>query len=128
MNKTIMLWGVFLGALAVILGAFGAHGLEGRIAPASLEAYKTGVAYQLAHALLLIILGGLPNLSGGDKKWPFLFLLSGIICFSFSLYFIALAKWWGINTGAIGWVTPLGGLLLIGGWIALAYRIMKPRS
>lgn len=123
-----MLWGVFLGAVAVILGAFGAHGLKGQISPDSLEAYKTGVAYQMPHALLLIVLGSMPNMSVRDKKWPFYLLLAGIFCFCFSLYFLALAGWWGISVGVLGMVTPLGGLLLIAGWGALAYRIIWPAA
>lgn len=126
MNKTILGTGVFFGLLAVILGAFGAHVLQGSIPAKALEAYRTGVDYQIYHALLLLILGSTDFLAGKDKKWVFRILVSGIICFSFSLYLLALNTLLTPDISGLGFITPIGGLLLISGWILMAYRIYKP--
>jgi len=123
MNKTICLSGCCLGLLAVILGAFGAHGLKGLIPDEALAVYHTGVEYQMYHALLLILVGNLNRVEEHRKKWIFIFLLAGIICFSFSLYLIALNTLTDLELTHLGFITPIGGLFLITGWILLAYRI-----
>ncbi len=123
MNKTIWLSGCCLGLLAVILGAFGAHGLKGLIPDEALAVYHTGVEYQMYHALLLILVGNLNRVEEHRKKWIFIFLLAGIICFSFSLYLIALNTLTDLELTRLGFITPIGGLFLITGWILLAYRI-----
>lgn len=126
MNKTILGTGAFFGLLAVILGAFGAHILQGNIPGSAMEAYRTGVNYQMYHALLLLILGGFNILTEKDKKWVFRILLCGIICFSFSLYLLAVNTLLPTDLSGIGFITPIGGLMLIAGWILMAYRIYKP--
>ena len=126
MNKTILGTGAFFGLLAIVLGAFGSHILRGTIPPAALEAYKTGVDYQMYHALLLLILGSTNLVGNKAGKWVFRILLSGILCFSFSLYFLAADSLLPIDTSRIGFITPIGGLLLLSGWILMAYRIYKP--
>lgn len=109
-------FGALLGASAVALGAFGAHGLKSRVSPEMLAVWKTGAEYQLAHALALLAAGW------ACERWPggwttaagWLFL-AGILLFSGSLYALVL-------TAQRGWgaVTPLGGLAFIAGWISLA--------
>ncbi len=126
MNKTILLWGIGFGMLAVVLGAFGAHFLENRIPAEAMETYATGVQYQMYHALLLILVGGMATPGPDSKKWIFRFLVSGILCFSFSLYALSVKSLLGYEPGIFGWVTPIGGLLLLTGWILLAYRIFRP--
>jgi uncharacterized membrane protein YgdD (TMEM256/DUF423 family) len=126
MNKTILASGIFLGLLAVLLGAFGAHGLRDLISDSELEAFETGVDYQMYHALLLMILGNLNMVSESRKRWIFHFFMAGIICFSFSLYLLALDGLWELDLDTLGFLTPLGGILLIIGWILLAYRVFKP--
>ncbi len=126
MNKTIMLSGILLGALAVVLGAFGAHGLKELLPGEALESFNTGVRYQMYHALLLLVLGSMRQLDEARKKWVFYLLLSGVVCFSFSIYLLATSSLTGIYMAAIGVITPLGGILLISGWLLLAYRIFKP--
>lgn len=126
MNKTILGTGVFFGLLAVILGAFGTHMLKGRIPGEAMDAYRTGVDYQMYHALLLLILGNKGILGGKDKKLVFRILIIGIICFSFSLYLLALGTLLPIDFSSMGIITPIGGLLLLSGWTLMAYRIYKP--
>jgi uncharacterized membrane protein YgdD (TMEM256/DUF423 family) len=78
------------------------------------------------HALLLLILGGLSIIEEKDKKWIFRTLLFGIVCFSFSLYLLAVNTLLPFDFSGLGFITPIGGLLLISGWILMAYRIYKP--
>ncbi|SFW60009.1 DUF423 domain-containing protein [Cellulophaga fucicola] len=125
MNKTILAAGVFFGLTAVIFGAFGAHGLEGLVDAKSIASYKTGTDYQMYHALLLLALGLLPQLEKKHKKQIFIFLVAGIVLFSFSIYILSIDTILGFNAKSIALTTPIGGLLLIIGWFLLGYRIFK---
>lgn len=103
-------WGALLAGLAVALGAFGAHGLEEQVSAARLETFEVGVRYQMYHALALLILPLLPA-----KTWRVApFFLYGILIFSFSLYILVLS-----DTAILGAITPIGGVLLITGWLWL---------
>ncbi|MCL5247265.1 DUF423 domain-containing protein [Cellulophaga sp. 20_2_10] len=125
MNKTILTTGVFFGLTAVIFGAFGAHGLDGLIDAKSIASYKTGTDYQMYHALLLLALGVIPQLTAKHKKPIFYLLVTGIILFSFSIYLLSIDTILGFNAKSIAFATPIGGLLLIIGWFLLGYRIFK---
>ena len=104
-----------LGATGVALGAFGAHALETRLDAEHLEVWATAVEYHLIHALSLFALAAWGNATGrGIQPGAALFAL-GLGFFSGSLYGLAL----GAPRG-LGPITPVGGLCLIGGWIALA--------
>jgi uncharacterized membrane protein YgdD (TMEM256/DUF423 family) len=117
MLNIFFLLGALSAALAVALGAFGAHGLKSRLSAARLENYETAARYQMYHALALLAAffasrqwpsSALPPLAG----WLF---IAGTLLFSGSLYLLALTdkpRW--------GAVTPLGGLAFIAGWICLA--------
>ncbi|NNF19867.1 MAG: DUF423 domain-containing protein [Flavobacteriaceae bacterium] len=125
MNKTILLTGIGFAFLAVILGAFGSHGLRELVNAQSMSAYKTAVEYQMYHALLLIILGGTDFLEEGGKKAVFYFMTFGILLFSFSLYTLAIANALDWDLGVFGIITPIGGSLLIIGWFLLAIRVFR---
>jgi uncharacterized membrane protein YgdD (TMEM256/DUF423 family) len=103
-----------LGFLGVALGAFGAHGLRERLAPGMLDVYKTGVLYHLLHsvALLAVALGAerVARPRAVAALWA-----AGIVIFSGSLYALALT-----GVGMLGAITPIGGLLLMAGWVTLA--------
>lgn len=114
--KIAFLFAAFAGALGVVLGAFGAHALRGSVEPRLIETFQTAVQYQLIHALALLLvsltMGWLgQSLSFEISAYAF---MAGIILFSGSLYGLVLTemKW-------LGPVTPLGGLCLIVGWLAL---------
>lgn len=125
MAKLYLLLCALFGASGVALGAFGAHGLRGKVAENLLEAYKTGVQYQMIHALALfgVVLlmqnwGNRLSLTLSGALFTF-----GIIFFSGSLYALALGgpRW-------LGPITPLGGLMMIAGWVVLffaAYNFSK---
>ncbi|SRR5581483_975478 len=116
MDKLFFLIGALSGALAVGLGAFGAHALRARLTPELLATFETGVRYQMYHVFAILIVA--LALTRGSSTWLALagwaFLL-GTILFSGSLYLLALT---GIRL--LGVITPLGGIALIAGWLLLA--------
>jgi len=125
-NKAISIGALWM-AVAVVLGAFGAHGLEPHLKQlGSLDTWHTAVRYQSWHALGLILLGlftldGRRRALGGVAGW---LLLGGSALFSGSLYALSLAP----NATWLGPVTPLGGLSLILGWLAFAKAAWTSRS
>jgi len=109
--------GAVLAGVAVALGAFGSHGLEGRVDAEALGWWQTGVQYLLPHGVAVLALG----LAG--RAWlrlPALLLASGAALFAATLCTMALGgpRW-------LGAVTPLGGLAMIGGWALLAWRARR---
>ncbi len=110
--------GALLGAIGVILGAFGAHALKAMLeASGSLETYKTAVLYHFLHSLFLVTLSFSPFHKKATIDRIATLIVSGIVCFSGSLYLLTLLKWsW------LGPVTPIGGLLLIAAWIYAAIK------
>ena len=115
--------GAFLLALAVMIGAFGAHALEGTLDPYSKGVYETGVEYHFYHALALLIVSLLPRagvLSARRAAWVCGLFLAGVVLFSGSLYALAI-------TGArmLGAVTPLGGIAFIAAWLMLAFWLVQ---
>ena len=125
MNKTILGTGIFLGITAILLGAFGAHGLEKSVDLKEIETYQTGVRYQMYHALFLLILACIDKVKPEDKKIVLILICLGVACFSFSLYLLAINRLTDFDFRSIGFVTPIGGILLIAGWLVLAYRVFK---
>jgi uncharacterized membrane protein YgdD (TMEM256/DUF423 family) len=103
-----------LGALGVALGAFGAHALRDRIAPELLAAWQTGVLYHLLHSVALLALGLFAQATSRPVTLPAALFTAGIVLFSGSLYLLA-----GLGQRWAGPITPLGGLCLIAGWLAL---------
>lgn len=124
-NKKLLILGAVLGFLAVILGAFGAHGLEGKIDAKSIASFETGVRYQFYHAFLLLMIGGFLPVSEKLKNWLFYMLLIGVIFFSGSIYLLSTQNISGINFSSIALITPFGGLFLIVSWFLLLYSFFK---
>jgi uncharacterized membrane protein YgdD (TMEM256/DUF423 family) len=123
MNPRIwVLAGCVWAALGVVLGAFGAHALKSTLTPEGLANWDTAVRYQLVHALALVVYGVFSErVSGRDH--PGLLFLFGSFFFSGSLYLLSL----GIAKGLMGPLTPLGGVLLIVGWLAFAREALRRR-
>ena len=121
MNRGLLFIGALSAAIAVALGAFGAHGLRSVLTPDMLAVFETGVRYQTYHALALVVLGlaGSVRLGRLAKVAGGLFV-AGSVCFSGSLYLLTLA-----GTKGIGLVTPLGGVMLLVGWGVLAIAALK---
>lgn len=125
MNRTIFLTGILFGVLAVVLGAFGAHGLEKLVDAEAIQTFETGVKYQMYHAFLLLILSKVKQISEKDKKLIFYLVVVGVLFFSFSIYLLATNTLMTFDFKTIGFITPVGGLFLIAGWILMGYRYFK---
>jgi uncharacterized membrane protein YgdD (TMEM256/DUF423 family) len=113
------------GALAVIFGAFGAHLLKNKISVEKLISFETGVRYQMFHALLLLIIGLQFQFNSGLQKTFAWFIILGIFLFSFSIYGLSLQELVKMNIKFLGPITPLGGFLLILGWVLLFVYFIK---
>ncbi len=113
--------GALLGALGVVAGAFAAHALRGRLPPEALELVDTASRYQLIHALALIAAGVLhlirPSLAARLSAACF---AAGVLFFCGSLYLLAFGA-----PRALGMIAPIGGVLLIAGWLALAISVWR---
>lgn len=127
MNKRIILTAAFLGALAVILGAFGAHSLKNLISPSALEIWQKGVEYQFYHVFALLYLSTFARYKNKLIGLAYLFFTLGIVLFSGSLYLLALKDAYHLAVNFIGPVTPIGGLCFILGWISLFLAALKDK-
>lgn len=114
------LLGALNGFLSVAAGAFGAHALRGRLDPAAFAVFERAADYHMAHALALLLAGLLAPWAGRAGHVAAAAFLAGIVLFCGSLYLLAAA-----GTRALVWLTPLGGLSLLIGWIALAIAVWR---
>jgi uncharacterized membrane protein YgdD (TMEM256/DUF423 family) len=127
MSKTFLtLGGIFL-FIAVVLGAFGAHGLEERLSADQLDTFNTGVRYQFYHAFGLLICGVLLQVKRQLKlDWVGYCFAIGIVLFSGSIYLLACRDLLGIASWSwIGPITPIGGTFFIVGWALFIWRIQR---
>ncbi|MCY2686220.1 DUF423 domain-containing protein [Salinimicrobium sp. TH3] len=125
MNKSLLIWGAIFGIIAIILGAFAAHGLKPILSIEKMQTFETGVRYQMYHALFLLFLGGLPVASEKVKRICFYLTLFGVFFFSGSIYLLATNSLTSFNFSVIALITPLGGLLMIFAWIVLLISFFK---
>lgn len=117
------MWGLILGLLAVVIGAFGAHGLKPLLTADQQQSFETGIRYQMYHALLLVILSQIEKIS---SRAVLNLMVIGVLLFSGSIYLLnvrGILEMEGLS--ALGPVTPIGGLLLISGWIILIINSLK---
>ena len=120
--------GVIFAFLSVILGAFGAHLLKDLLSETELSSFKTGVRYQMFHALGIIILS-LNQDKFTDKLNRVLQIMSfGVVLFSFSIYLLSLQNILNIKLSFLGVITPIGGLFLISSWMLLFFIVKKNDS
>jgi uncharacterized membrane protein YgdD (TMEM256/DUF423 family) len=111
----LFLAGALLGASAILLGAFAAHGLQGQLGPRPMAVFAKAVDYQAMHAPVLLLIGWLQQSEHSIWLiWAGRLLLAGTLLFSGSLYLLALS-----GLGGIGWITPIGGTALVCGWLCL---------
>jgi uncharacterized membrane protein YgdD (TMEM256/DUF423 family) len=121
MNKQIIITAAIFGMLAVITGAFGAHGLKAVLDQQQLEVWHTAVQYHFYHVFALLFLSTFARFKNGMIMTSYYLFSAGIICFSGSLYLLScrnVLNWSWLR--AMGPVTPLGGLFFIAGWATLA--------
>lgn len=126
MDKKIISTGAILGMIAIILGAFGAHALKKVLSMEELSTFETGVRYQMYHAFFLLFIGMINDLSQKAKKTIYNLVLFGVLLFSGSIYVLATNSLTSFDFKTIGFITPIGGLLLILAWgILLFHTLMK---
>lgn len=124
-NKTILITGAVMALLAVLLGAFGAHGLKKLVDAEGIDSFTTGVRYQMYHAIICIILGNMSILQEAVRRRIFYFFIGGITLFSGSIYLLVIDDVLGVSLSSIGFITPLGGFLLIIGWVLFVISLVK---
>ncbi|MBC9931942.1 DUF423 domain-containing protein [Chitinophaga qingshengii] len=130
MHKGFLVWAAVLGALAVILGAFGAHKLKELVPPETVSTFQTGVTYQFYHVFALLATGILFAYAPGSQlEWAGRCFIIGIFLFSGSLYLLTMLKATGnVGLRGIGIITPIGGVVFIAGWISLLLGILKMKA
>ncbi|WP_281322838.1 DUF423 domain-containing protein [Flavobacterium aestivum] len=126
MEKKIISTGALLGMIAIILGAFGAHALKNVLSLEQLSTFETGVRYQMYHALFLLFIGTTNIINQKTKKNIYNLTLIGTILFSGSIYLLATNNLTTIDFKIFGFVTPIGGILLISAWLKLFFDILIP--
>ncbi|WP_310559454.1 DUF423 domain-containing protein [Flavobacterium sp.] len=128
MDKKIISTGAIFGMLAIILGAFGAHALKKVLSIEELSTFETGVKYQMYHALFLLFIGLATALSQKAKKVIYYLVVFGVLFFSGSIYLLATNNLTSFDFKVIGFVTPIGGLLLILAWGVLLVNYLKKKA
>lgn len=125
MNRKLIAAGAIIGALGIILGAFGAHALKAKLSPDMLAVFETGVKYQMYHALFLLFVGNTVLVSDKAKNAIFWLVSIGVLFFSGSVYLLSCNVLFSFDFKKFGFITPIGGLLLISAWLVLFLHLMK---
>lgn len=128
MDKKIISTGAIFGMLAIILGAFGAHALKKVLSIEELATFETGVKYQMYHALFLLFIGLSSGISEKTKKTIYYLVVVGVLFFSGSIYLLATNKLTTFDFKTIGFITPIGGFLLILAWGVLLLNYFNKKS
>jgi uncharacterized membrane protein YgdD (TMEM256/DUF423 family) len=128
MDRKIISTGAILGMIAIILGAFGAHALKKVLSMEELSTFETGVRYQMYHAFFLLFIGMINDLSQKAKKTIYNLVLFGVLLFSGSIYLLATNSLTSFDFKVIGFITPIGGLLLILAWVVLLLHFIKKKA
>lgn len=130
MHKGFLLTASLLGALAVGLGAFGAHGLKSIVPPETVSSFETAVRYQFYHVIALLVTGIIyGHFPHKWLRWAGNCFIIGIILFSGSLYVLTMLKATDtVGLTGIGAVTPIGGLFFMAGWLLLFFGLLKKQE
>ena len=128
MDKKILLVAAILGVTAIILGAFGAHALKKVLSMEQLATFEVAVRYQMYHALFLLFIGTFAFLGDKERTIIFYLTITGILCFSGSIYFLATNTITNLKTKFLGPITPIGGMFLILAWSYFFYVILTKKQ
>ena len=128
MERKIITTAAILGMIAIVLGAFGAHALKKVLSLEQLNTFETGVKYQMYHALLLMFVGTSKSISAKTQRAVYFLVVLGVLLFSGSIYLLATNDLIAFDFKKIGFVTPIGGLLLIGTWLMVFIDFYKKKS
>ena len=120
MNK-LEVFGASFALLSVVFGAFGAHLIKKRIPDSRLQSFEVGVKYMMYHGLGLLLLSLMPL---EEKEMIAWFFIGGTFIFSFSIFLLSLQSILKFNLGWLGPITPIGGMLLIFGWVLLLLKFI----
>lgn len=122
--KKYVLTGASFALLSVILGAFASHALKSIFEAEVLASFQTGIRYMMYHGLSLLIVSQIPML---QSKWIFRLFFWGVIFFSFSIFILCAGKLTPVDFSWMGPITPIGGGLLILGWILLIKKTIQSK-
>lgn len=125
MDRKIISTAAFFGMTAIILGAFGAHALKNELTADQLASFETGVKYQMYHALFLLFLGLNHHIAAKTRRAILVLTILGVVLFSGSIYLLSTMGISSVDFRVIGFVTPIGGTLLIVAWAVLAFHFMR---
>ncbi len=125
MKQVFLVIGGVYGMLAVILGALGSHALKKMLPVEKIESFEIGVKYQMYHAIVLLFVGMFFHFSTVLEKLMGWFFVLGVFCFSFSIYALVFAEKVGYSKSILGPITPIGGFLMILGWLLLIVNVIK---
>ena len=124
MDKKIMAWGAAFTLIAVILGAFGTHALKEVLSSNQLASFETGVRYQIFHGIVLLFTGFSFDKIQSTRLISMIFII-GTLLFSISIYLLNLQEIIGTSLSFLGPITPIGGALLIAGWLIFLISLIK---
>ncbi len=124
MNQIALISGSILGILSIILGAFGAHALKKVLSEDRLSSFEVGVRYQMYAAITLLIIGFNMEFVSRADNWAVYGLLWGCVLFSGSIYLLSFKDLWKVNLRFLGPITPIGGLLMIVGWLMILLNVL----
>jgi uncharacterized membrane protein YgdD (TMEM256/DUF423 family) len=127
MERKIAGTAAILGGIAILLGAFGAHALKKHLNLAELNTFETGVRYQMYHALFLLYTSQTKAIIEKTKNIIYNLVLLGTLLFSGSIYLLATNNLTLFNFKPIGFITPIGGFLLILAWFVLFFNLLKKK-
>ncbi len=127
--KTTLIWATAFGVTGIAFGALGAHALKAYLTANQLASFETGVRYQIYHALFLLALAAIQH-SGAVVNTRIIrnLIVIGTILFSFSIYALALQIVLGANLRFLGPVTPVGGIILMLGWLLLLFKAVRSQK
>jgi uncharacterized membrane protein YgdD (TMEM256/DUF423 family) len=124
LSKRALFFGTLLLGLAVLIGAFGAHGLKAMVTVEKLATFETGVRYHVYHALGLVLLGLFSKFYPEEKLGVvFMSFIAGIFIFSFNCYLYVLT-----DMKVFAMIVPVGGLLFVLGWLTWSWKIFRLRE
>jgi len=128
MHRKLIPTAAIIGMTAIVLGAFGAHALKKVLTIEQLVTFETGVKYQMYHALFLLFVAIAPHVSENAKRGILYLVIFGVLFFSGSIYLLATDDLIAFNAKSIGFITPIGGLLLIVAWFWLFIDFLGKKS
>ncbi len=121
MEKKLILTAAIMGAIAIILGAFGAHALKKVLSESQLNTFEVGVRYQMYHALFLLLIANFNFIAHKEKIIIMCLIIVGVLLFSGSIYLLSTSEITKFKPIILGPLTPIGGLFLIASWVYLFY-------